>query len=638
MFIVSIVPLPEEKWKENTVAAFNFTEEFQFWSASGCASELNSPYFLFMDVVFSHTFDSIPYLSIHSSSKMHFMSLRSPVVILTPRFTSLARFGGKSFEAKLSLETRSGHPASLPNLDSLINSPLANPRLGRGLKTANPLAGYVLETFLKLNGYPTRTVFDWDDDGPLEQALSVDPMAVLLSTTYITDPGILAACLGQLRKLVGNLPIVVGGPGVLKQRMLMGRNAKRARAAALASFGVDEQADLLFSTRPDPRTTDAVYVTSTHGLHTLLDLLPAIEGGGNEELRRVPNLVLHDDNSGWYATEERGEPVDIDRDYTRWKLVDEMPTVIPMRTSQGCPHRCRFCDFHMLHQGVSRRSMTSIIAELTEANTRGSGLINFVDEDTFLDATRIDELTQGIMEADLDIAWGGFFRVERIDEGNIEAIVESGCRFGFCGIESADPGQLKRMNRTWDRARAERGIALATSAGIELELTLVLGFPGETEQSIANTAEFLRSLPTGGQAFPTWEIYPFLLSPNSPADAPWFRRRYNLQGRHHRWSHNTMSYREVVEHWTPVLFNQVPAMPYWHHTSDAIHWWEPERRDRAFAARQNLTAAFLSGAPDGTLQERFASLHQIFLDEERTAPPWNELLADKERQPGGTTR
>ncbi|MBW2278094.1 MAG: hypothetical protein JRF63_11405, partial [Deltaproteobacteria bacterium] len=97
------------------------------------------------------------------------MNERPNVIVLTPRFSSLTRFGADSLETRLQLRTRSGHPASLPNLEALINSPLTEPRLGRGLADAPPMAGYYLESFLVRSGYDARAVFDWDCDADLEK-------------------------------------------------------------------------------------------------------------------------------------------------------------------------------------------------------------------------------------------------------------------------------------------------------------------------------------------------------------------------------------------------------------------------------------------------------------------------------------
>ena len=205
------------------------------------------------------------------------MSPARSVVVLAPRYTSFDRFGGWSVEALLTVQTQSGAPASLTNLEALFNSPLEHPSLSRGIGNANPLAGYYLESFLKRHGYAAQTVFDWEDDSALERALATDPLAVLFSTTFITDPRTLAACLDSLRHTIGDLPLLIGGPYVYKQAHAFARDAGESRRRALAAHGVDTDKDLLFAENPEQCITDAIYVAAEHGAQTALEVLALIE-------------------------------------------------------------------------------------------------------------------------------------------------------------------------------------------------------------------------------------------------------------------------------------------------------------------------------------------------------------------------
>ena len=148
--------------------------------------------------------------------------MRHSVVILAPN--SFGRFRDPAVESQFQVLLRGSNLASLHNLDLLFNSPLAEPQLDNGFKETNPMAGYFLESFLKRHGYEARSVFDWKDDADLEQALALDPIAVALSTTYITDNELLSACLRAVRQAVGSLPILVGGPYIWKQKLELVRN------------------------------------------------------------------------------------------------------------------------------------------------------------------------------------------------------------------------------------------------------------------------------------------------------------------------------------------------------------------------------------------------------------------------------
>src|SRR2546425_2005629 len=46
----------------------------------------------------------------------------------------------------------------------------------------------------------------------------------------------------------------------------------------------------------------------------------------------------------WIHTPQSLEHVDPNAEYTRWDLLDTVPPIVPIRTSVGCPCRCRFYD------------------------------------------------------------------------------------------------------------------------------------------------------------------------------------------------------------------------------------------------------------------------------------------------------
>lgn len=562
---------------------------------------------------------------------------RHSVVLVAPN--SFARFRDPAVESQFQLLLRDTTLASLHNLDLLFNSPLAEPQLDQGFKEANPMAGYFLESFLKLHGYDALTVFDWKDDEHLERALRSDPIAIVLSTTYITDNGLLCACLDALREVVGSLPIIVGGPYVWKQRLEMSRCAGgNADGEQWRAFGVEPLSDCLFGPNSRGALRNAIYVAHEFGEHTLLRVLEKVGEGKSrrEALAEIPNLVLPVGGESWHPTRDEAEPIDLEENYTRWDLIESMPGMVPLRASVGCSYRCRYCDFVQLHPRVLMRSAQSIAAEIELAKRRSARFFGFIDDNIFLSKKRVKEITSTMLTRELGVVWGGFFRVDRIDEDNVEEIARSGCAFGLCGIESGDEGQLDRMGKGCTREEALQGIELSTQAGISLNLSLLIGFPGETRKSIGNTISFLNSVSNQHQGAVSWLGYPFFLLPNTAADSLEFRRKFGLTGRGANWEHETMSADEARDHWAPYMFRNVARIPYHYYAGDAPRWWPISKRNRAFELRRAISLAFLDGRPDGEIEEVFSRLYATIADggDGGGAPPWRSVLADRSLQPG----
>jgi len=566
------------------------------------------------------------------------MNGKGSVVIVAPN--SFERVIGRSWENQFQVVTKTGHLASLTNLDTLFNRPVATIGLDRGWKGTNPMAGYYLESFLKLNGYEAHAVFEWEDDEQVCRAMRSDPLAVAFSTTYVTDNEMLASCVSALRGVVGTVPIVVGGPYIWKQRLQMLRDdvVDQQRVKKWQDIGVDVVADCLFSPWTEAILREPIYVASEFGEYTLLRILEAqSEGALRREIVSIPNLVLATKDGSWHATPTVPEPVNLNENYTRWDLVDRVPSMVPIRTSIGCPYRCRYCDFIELHPKVVKRDPASIACELKLAKARGQSFFNLIDDNIFLTQARIADLTRTIRENEMNIIWGGFFRVDRIDESNIDDIYASGCRFGMCGIESGDDGQLERMRKGCHREEIARGIDLATAIGIKLVLTFIVGYPGETQHTIDSSLDFISGMATQHKSYSSFQVYPFYLLPNTAADDLEYRKLFHLTGRHGDWSHDSMNADEARSVWAPYMFRHVQTLPYDYYATDCPSWWTVGKRNAGFALRRQLTLDFLDRADDACIQENFSALYGLVHEQRgsrQRIPRWDTVLADRSLQPG----
>lgn len=535
-----------------------------------------------------------------------------------------------AYESDFWLRTRSGHLASFSNLVRLFNPVGAsNPSLSNRWKASRPLAGYYLESFLKTHGYDARAVFAVDAAGSWAAGIS-PPVAVALSTTFITSVTGLARTLLRVRSGVGpEVPIVVGGQLVWKHHLwgpehFAGRGDVEGRPELAPLFG----------SSADPALRDAIFVASEFGEHTLLEVLAAIRRGARTAgaLLDVKNLVLWT-RAGWHCTGAAPEPVDLDRDFTRWDVVDEMPsTMVPVRTSVGCPHTCEFCDFVAIHPRLRLRSPSSVVEELRLIAGRGGTSVSFVDDNAFSSSGRARTLARAIAESELGMSWGGYLRADRVTEGDAALLAKSGLRYGWCGIESADPEMLLRMKKHSDPEAARTGIDALTDAGVHVLSTFVLGFPGETRASVEANIAFLNRLRRHGRGRVEYSMFPFQLMPGSPVDHPERRREFGLTGLLDRWCHATMSAQDVRAVWAPYFFRGVDAS-YTYYGGDDSSLWDAARRSRAIAQRKALTLAFLDGAPDEVVQERFAALYRTLRFTVGEVPGWRDYLGPREQQP-----
>jgi tRNA A37 methylthiotransferase MiaB len=537
-----------------------------------------------------------------------------------------------SYESDLWLRTRSGHLASFSNLVRLVNPVGATqPRLENPGKAARSLAGYYLESFLKVRGWEARAAFDLEQVARWSSAEGEPPpVAVAVSTTFISTVAELTRTLRAARERVGPaVPLIVGGTFVWKQH-LWGPD----RFAHREDLAGRPEALPLFASDADPILKEAIYVAHEFGEHTLLTLLEACRRGAAaaEELAGIPNLVLWTD-AGWRHTGAAAEPIDLDRDFTRWDLVDEMPpSWVPVRTSVGCPYGCEFCDFVAVHPRLKLRSPESIVAELKAASARGGNWVSFVDDNALSTPRRARALAEAITSTGLGLRWGGYLRADAITGEIAPVLAASGLRYAWCGIESGDPDMLRRMRKRLDVEAARNGIDALLGEGIQVLTTFVLGFPGETRASIETTAAFLNGLRADARGSVVYLAFPFQLAPSSPVDAPERRREFGLTGSFGTWRHATMTSEEVHQVWAPHLF-RAADVSYEYYGGDDSALWSSARRRAAALLRKSLTVAFLDGAPDDVVQARFADLHAALRFTPSAPPDWRAVLGGRELQP-----
>ena len=158
--------------------------------------------------------------------------------------------------------------------------------------------------------------------------------------------------------------------------------------------------------------------------------------------------------------------------------------------SRGCHHKCTFCDRSLFGNVVRYRSIKNIVAELKQViDTYGVRHFEFFDDMFPGSKARAQEFyseTKGM---------GLSFRCNaRADSSDIEyysLLKASGCSMIYFGIESGVQEMLNLMKKGTTVGKNLLAIKAAQDAGLKVGGYFILGFPGETRQTIEKTMEFI---------------------------------------------------------------------------------------------------------------------------------------------------
>lgn len=227
--------------------------------------------------------------------------------------------------------------------------------------------------------------------------------------------------------------------------------------------------------------------------------------------------LLEDVPGIWYL--EAGRPIqtrdrplieDLDAlPYPAWHHLDLMHyfdgsklyPYIDIFSGRGCPHGCMFCLWPQVMHGrkVRLRSPARVVDEiehdigLCPQVVRGGEF--FFEDDTFtLVKSNAMAICEEILRRGLKITFSVNARTDTADDELFRCLKRAGCRELLVGFESGDDGMLARMNKKETVADARRFMELANKTGIDVHGCFVIGFPGETEETIDRTIRFALDL------------------------------------------------------------------------------------------------------------------------------------------------
>jgi ribosomal protein S12 methylthiotransferase len=173
-----------------------------------------------------------------------------------------------------------------------------------------------------------------------------------------------------------------------------------------------------------------------------------------------------------------------------------------VKIAEGCDYTCAFCIIPTLRGEYRSRTADSIVREAEGLAARGVRELLLISQDTTFYG--IDRGERGALAALLrrlnaidGLAWIRLLYLypTTITDDVLDAMAECEkvCRYIDLPLQHASAGVLKRMRRPGNRQVYDRLLARIRSRvpGVTLRTTLIVGFPGETEQDFAELDGFV---------------------------------------------------------------------------------------------------------------------------------------------------
>jgi len=157
--------------------------------------------------------------------------------------------------------------------------------------------------------------------------------------------------------------------------------------------------------------------------------------------------------------------------------------------SKGCVGRCTFC--HRYFKGYKALPAGQVTGDIQHLiNNHNVGMILFSEEDFGSDRRSTAEIVDFLKKKNLNWSAGGV-RVTNLDENTIKNWKEAGCVNVNFGIESCSQKILDVMEKNSRVEDNLNALRLCSKHRIATIISLVLGMPGETEETVDETISSL---------------------------------------------------------------------------------------------------------------------------------------------------
>ncbi len=288
----------------------------------------------------------------------------------------------------------------------------------------------------------------------------------------------------------------------------------KANDYEVAHDSSEEDADIVVV-----NTCGFIDLAKQESVDTILQYAKVKSGGGIDKLfvtgclsqRYKDELALEiPEVDAWFGTLELPGLLsrlnaDYQSDLIGERLITTPPHYAYLKISEGCNRTCSFCAIPLMRGKHVSRPIESLVNEANNLAKRGvKELMLIAQELTYygLDIYKkraLPKLLEALAEVEgiewirLHYAYPSKFPVEIFD---VIAEQEKVCNYLDMPLQHAANGVLERMRRQITREETEALVKLAKEKvpGIAIRTTMLVGFPGETDEEFLELCHFVREM------------------------------------------------------------------------------------------------------------------------------------------------
>jgi anaerobic magnesium-protoporphyrin IX monomethyl ester cyclase len=271
-------------------------------------------------------------------------------------------------------------------------------------------------------------------------------------------------------------------------------------------------------------------IVRREGEITFIDLLEKLQN--KSSLNGVKGITFRKSNSGITRNEDRPFMENLDDlpfpafhlfPLGTFRRVGKI--IFPLTTSRGCVYWCDFCTaVRMFGRKYRMRSPKNVVDEIEMLqNKYGESQFAFYDDAFTIDPERVEKICEEIRQRKLAIHWDCEARVDMVNRRLLQKMKAAGCMAVWFGVESGSQLIIEKMHKRIKLDQTRNAFKAARELGIMTIANVVLGFPGETEQTAWETINFIKELNPGDVGFYIATPYPGTPLYNIVKESGWLK-------------------------------------------------------------------------------------------------------------------
>jgi anaerobic magnesium-protoporphyrin IX monomethyl ester cyclase len=166
-----------------------------------------------------------------------------------------------------------------------------------------------------------------------------------------------------------------------------------------------------------------------------------------------------------------------------------------LMVTRGCPFSCDFCSKPVWGDLFRKPPLEKVFREIDEIRLLGYTCLWIADDCFTLDSDYLAGFCREMIRRDVPVRWTCLSRVDRLTPGLVDLMKRAGCIRVYLGLESGSNETLRLMNKRVTVEQGVRAVDLFSRAGIGTAGFFMVGYPGETRESVEKTFALALALP-----------------------------------------------------------------------------------------------------------------------------------------------